>query len=405
MVILKKPCKRKRKATNNIATTMNAIEVHGHTSCTSFSNHSPNEEAYDEKTVFLTPKQHLNLTADTIISHAEPQLQQSVITKNTDVDVKQQSSPKLKLGNTTDNDTCSNQNSYNCFSCKNDHNPIKPVRTITPKRNTKSTDDGNNETYQIMNQSSSTRSNESTVVTASTALSSLSASTNASSSVIARKEVRFVVDRKGHARCEYFRNMNPKSKQESLDCFYQMSDFQQFRRECKQEALLQQKTSTYRDNFAAVYAACTTGNFKNVTRERAYISAATCRGLEVVVYPTLHRDRKNTIATILKNQRSLPATMTEYSQRAETIAAASRYLSKQARQLARVFGSGDAAVVIANQRIESIQQQTTQEQQQQELQQSKKPCSESSEDATLQIKQLRRKSNSNVVVPHCFVTC
>jgi hypothetical protein len=390
---------------------MNAIEIQSHTSCTSFSNHNANEEACDEKSVLLTPKQHLNLTTGTIDIPNVPQ-QHSMIPKNVNVDLKQQFSTKLKLGSSNDTDTCTNQNSYTSISSKNDHHPRKPVRSITPKRNTKyicTTDnDGEDEeekAHQPTNRSSSARSNDSTAVTASTVSSFVSTSTTTSSLAIGKKKVRFAADRKGYVQCEYFRNMTPKSKQESLDCFYQMNDFQQFRRECKQEALMQQKTSTYRDNFAAVYAACTTGNFKNVTRERAYISAASCRGLEVVVFPTLHSDRKNTIATILKTQRALPATMTDYNERSETIAAASRYLSKQARQLARVFGSGDAAVVIANQRIESIQQQT-QKQQQQE---SKKPYSESddqsSDDATSQIKQPRRKSNSNVIIPHCFVTC
>lgn len=405
---------RKRKAIY-ITTTMNAIEIQSHTSCTSFSNHNPNEEACDEKSVLLTPKQHLSLTTSTIVIPNE-QLQQSMIPKNVNVDLKQQFSSKLKLGSSNDNnDTCSiNHNSYNSVGSKNDHHPIKPVRSITPKRNSKSStstdndvddDDDDADVYQRTNRSSSARSNDSTAVTASTVSSFMSTSING------KKKVRFAADRKGYVHCEYFRNMNPKSKQESLECFYQMNDFQQFRRECKQEAILQQKTSTYRDNFAAVYAACTTGNFKNVTRERAYISAASCRGLEVVVFPTLHSDRKSTIATILKTQRSLPATMTDYSERSETIAAASRYLSKQARQLARVFGSGDAAVVIANQRIESIQQQQQTQKQtpQQQSSSSRKPCSDSddqsSDDATTQIKPPRRKSNSSAVIPHCFVTC
>ena len=363
---------------------MNSVEIKSHTSCTSFSNHDPTEEHCDEKTVLLSPKGHLNASSGTIDTPTEPlQLQrQATIPKAVQLDLKQQFVTKLKV------DT---------GKSKSDHHPIKPVRSVTPGRNTI-----NDENFHRTN---SNRSNDtgSTTITASTTSSSISAATT-----IIKKKVRFAADKRGRVQCEIFRNMNPKSKQESLDCFYQMNDFHQFRRECKQEAIMQQKTSTYRDNFAAVYAACTTGNFKTVTRERAYISAASCRGLEVVVFPTLHRDRKNTIATILKTQASLPSTMTDYSERAETIAAASRYLSKQSRQLARVFGSGDAAVVIANQRIETIQQQ--QQQQQQKPHSKHAPaCSQSdnlsSNDTLPQIKQPRRESNSNVVVPHCFVTC
>ena len=198
-----------------------------------------------------------------------------------------------------------------------------------------------------------------------------------------RKKVQFLTDRKGRVMCEIHRNREPKSKKEMLACFYTLNEFKEFRRECKQEALTQQKTN-YRDHFAVVYAACTTGNFKNVTRERAYISAATCRGLEVVVFPTLHSDRKNMIATVLKTQASLPDHM-NLDERTETIAAASRFLTKQARQLARVLGSGDAAVVVANQRIESLQQQ----------QQQQSPSAKAG----------KSKLAKNVVIPHCFVTC
>lgn len=199
------------------------------------------------------------------------------------------------------------------------------------------------------------------------------------------KKVQFATDRKGRVLCEVYRNREPKNKKEMLACFYTLNEFKEFRRECKQEAIMQQKTS-YREHFSAVYAACTTGNFKNVTRERAYISAATCRGLEVVVFPTLHSDRKNMIATVLKTQASLPDHM-DWEERSETIAAASRFLTKQARQLARVLGSGDAAVVVANQRIESLQQQKQQHQ------------------SSPNGRNGKSKPSKNVVIPHCFVTC
>jgi hypothetical protein len=201
-----------------------------------------------------------------------------------------------------------------------------------------------------------------------------------------KKTVRLATDKRGRILCEHYRNREPKNKKEMMACFYTMNEFKEFRRECKQEAILQQKT-LYRDNFAAVYAACTTGIFKNVTRERAYISAATCRGLEVVVFPTLHNDRKNMIATVLRTQASLPDHM-NYTERMETIASASRFLSKQTRQLARVLGSGDAAVVVANQRIESLQRQQQQQQQQHD-----------SKTGTV------ISAMNTVVVPHCYVSC
>lgn len=144
-----------------------------------------------------------------------------------------------------------------------------------------------------------------------------------------------------------------RTKKEAAACWYTPLEFKQFRRDCKQEALNQQKTA-YRENFAAVYAACTKGSFKGVTRERAYVSAASCRGLEVVVFPTLHSDRKNAISAVLKTQDALSQSMIVHA-REDAIASASCFLSKQARQLARVLGSGDAAVVVANNRIAALQ--------------------------------------------------
>jgi hypothetical protein len=205
---------------------------------------------------------------------------------------------------------------------------------------------------------------------------SLSSSTSSNNSTFSSSNdnskgvARFATDKRGRVLCVHHRNRDIRTKKETLDCWYTPNDFRQFRNDCKQEAIKQQKTS-YRDNFAAVYAACTKGNFKGVTKERAYISAASCRGLEVVVFPTLHSDRKNTIATVLKTQAALPRSVPQAT-RADAIASASRYLSKQARQLARVLGSGDAAVVVANNRIAALQHE--------------------------------QKSKS-LVVPHCFITC
>jgi hypothetical protein len=180
------------------------------------------------------------------------------------------------------------------------------------------------------------------------------------------KNVRFMLDKKGRVLCETHKNRVHRTKKEMGACWYTPTEFKQFRRDCKQEAISQQKTS-YRENFAAVYAACTQGSFKGVTKERAYISSASCRGLEVVVFPTLHGDRKNAIKTVLKTQAALPETMSA-TMRDEALASASRFLSKQARQLARVLGSGDAAVSVANNRIAALQ-------------------------------------NSKGVIPNCFISC
>lgn len=180
--------------------------------------------------------------------------------------------------------------------------------------------------------------------------SSCSSSTDASSlESVPRKSVLFATDKKGRVLCETYRNREPRTKSEALDCWYTPNDFRRFRRDCKQQAVLMQQT-VYRKKFAAVYEACAKGSFKGVTKERAYISAASCRGLEVICYPVLHTNRKNALKTIMKTQDSIPATMSA-SKREDALASASRFLTKQARQLARVLGSGDAAVVVANNRI------------------------------------------------------
>jgi hypothetical protein len=177
--------------------------------------------------------------------------------------------------------------------------------------------------------------------------------TTTSTSDSTSKGVRFILDRKGRVCCEIIKTRERRTKQEIADCWYTQGEFKQFRRACKEEVISQAKTN-YRKYFAAVYDACAVGSFKGVTKERAYISAASCRGLEVVVYPTLHSDRKIAIATVLKTQASLPVRMSA-DVREETLASAGRFLSKQARQLARVLGSGDAAVVVANNRLAALQ--------------------------------------------------
>jgi hypothetical protein len=357
---------------------MNTSEVLDQMSCTSLSICTPTDDVCEEKSISVTPKQRMT-TADTIGTSYEQQ-QRLSLPKNVHVDLKQQFSNKLKLdGGGTIGKDVQNRSSI-------DHHPIKPVRSITPKRNT-NVDDSVQDCHTKHQTERTPDCASFTSATAPSSASSMSAITPPRRS----KHVCFITDRKGHLICDLFKNKDPKTKQETIDCFYQMHDFQQFRRECKQEAILQQKTTAYRDNFSAVYAACTTGNFKNVTRERAYISAASCRGLEVVVFPTLHVDRKNTIATVLRTQKALPISML-YSDRCEAIAAASRYLSKQARQLARVFGSGDAAVVIANRRIETQHQPNSE-------------CDVDHNRSTPTNHPSRRKSKSGVVVPQCFVSC
>jgi hypothetical protein len=172
-----------------------------------------------------------------------------------------------------------------------------------------------------------------------------------------KNTVAFAMDSKGRVQKQTFKYQQQRTKREVQDCWYTPEEFKQFRADCKKEAITQQKTA-YRENFTAVYEACKKGNFKTVTKQRAYVSAATCRGLEAIVYQPLQADRKNLLVTVIKTQRALPETLS-LDKRDEAIASASRFLSKQARQLARVLGSGDAAVVMANDRLAASKQTTS----------------------------------------------
>ena len=182
---------------------------------------------------------------------------------------------------------------------------------------------------------------------------SSSSSTDSSACPVEQKSVRFATDKKGRVLRKVYRNYEPRTRKEVSATWYAPVQFMSFRKDCRKEAIMMQKTS-YAKKFAAVYEACNNGNFKAVTKERAYVSAASCRGLEVILFPTLHADRKNAIHTLLKTQDALPKDM-PLAKRQDALATASRFLSKQARQLSRVLGSGDAAVVVANDRIAASQ--------------------------------------------------
>jgi hypothetical protein len=388
---------------------MNSPVMQNQLSLSSFSNNHSNsnvlfDEVSEEKSISIATPKHRNDISTSNKSLLGNESHQHIIPKCVDVDLKQQLSLKMTISATTSTPTSSVSLSTATDTCKSVHHNDESSTT--------------RKEHLLKHKSSSVRSNDSiSATTASTAMTSLSSSLSTSSNncntATTIKKVHFATDRKGQLVCKLHRNREPKTKHEMVDCFYQMKDFQQFRRECKQEAILQQRTTTYRDNFAAVYAACTNGNFKNVTRERAYISAATCRGLEVVVFPTLHIDRKNLIMTVLKTQSSIPQDMS-HNERMEAIASTSRYLSKQARQLARVFGSGDAAVVIANQRIESIQQKQEYEEVEKQvpvvanhnISDTDDSTDESKERIQQSLRQSRRSSKSKIVdVKHCFVSC
>ena len=204
------------------------------------------------------------------------------------------------------------------------------------------------DSLEFVKKAADSQQTKSSAVDGDTYCCSVSTSSTSVSS-ISPKRVTFAFDNKGRVQCEIYRNYETRNRKEVHASWYTPSQFMAFRKDCRAEAIMVSKSS-YCKNFAAVYEACNTGNFKSVTKQRAYISAASCRGLEVVVFPTLHHDRKNAIHQVLKTQEALPRDMS-LDKRQDALASASRFLSKKARQLARILGSGDAAVVVANERI------------------------------------------------------
>lgn len=228
-------------------------------------------------------------------------------------------------------------------------NIIKLEQTFIPRRNIQ----GLNKLQNIDDSVEKPSIDKSLPFDVDSLCSSLSA-ISSNSTCLREKKVHFATDNNGNVTRKMFVNQESRTQQETKASWYTAEEFMRFRRECRKEIFSMSKTN-YDRLFGAVYEACSTGNFKAVTKERAYISAASCRGLEAVLYPTLQANRKDTVRSILKAQSALSKEMPAVK-RQEILASTSRLLTKKARQLGRVLGSGDAAVVVANERIEASQQ-------------------------------------------------
>lgn len=133
----------------------------------------------------------------------------------------------------------------------------------------------------------------------------------------------------------------PLRKTEKEEQWWGQSDFKLFRHYSKKEAASQD--AAFLKDFGMVYDACVKGEVKKCIRECLKVSSSPARGLESIVYPALMRDRKLTIQGFLRAQTKLPENM-DGDKREQVLASTSRYLTRQARQLAKVLGSGDAAV-------------------------------------------------------------
>lgn len=132
------------------------------------------------------------------------------------------------------------------------------------------------------------------------------------------------------------------------DCeilWYKSSEFKYFRKYCKKLATIA-AASKYGKDFAKTYKAC--AKTESVDMEKySKIANSAARGMEAMVSTQMVKDRKDAIRSVLKAQSKLPADMTDH-ERAIILSATSRVLSRHARILARILGTGDANVAKAS---------------------------------------------------------
>jgi hypothetical protein len=158
-----------------------------------------------------------------------------------------------------------------------------------------------------------------------------------------RKRVRFATDTEGNVLCHELENKEPPMTEDEIEASWcSPTEFKLFRRLCRKEVRTARKT-TYRTDFRKLYTACEEGDVTSVMQEKQAIANSSCRGLELLIFPDLHSDRKTAIRTIIRTQKALPVCLTA-EHREKALASVSRFLSKQTRQLSHLLGTGDAAV-------------------------------------------------------------
>lgn len=154
--------------------------------------------------------------------------------------------------------------------------------------------------------------------------------------------------------------------EEMLAVWWQIPDFKNFRRFCRKEARRAAEEPGFIDDFQYVYEACHSGNLlkqlqwhsehgtSSAPKARSSVPAETAsltdcirivntpyRGLEMAIFRPLLKDRRTAIRTVLAIQDKLPATKS-LQEREVILASKSRFLTRKARQMARVMGSADS---------------------------------------------------------------
>lgn len=185
---------------------------------------------------------------------------------------------------------------------------------------------------------------DSTVSTCSTSLNSSFFSLQSNfSSVSSKKNVRFDVDSQNSILVDEVEPEIVISDEEIEALWWGEKDYQYFRKYCHKVAEAAQK-SRYFPEFHKLYEACAANETSKLSA-MSRICNTGVRGLEVVIYPALTTDRRSSIIGVLKAQEKvLREENLSVNKRNDVIAATSRFLSRQARLLARVYGNGDARV-------------------------------------------------------------
>ena len=126
----------------------------------------------------------------------------------------------------------------------------------------------------------------------------------------------------------------PETPKEESKLWYTTQEYRLFKYDAKRD--LKKANDNDKRQFIAVYNACKTADgLRSIhTTDSAALAAASYRGLEHILFRSLHK-RKPVIHSVIQKQAELMD---------DELSNLSRSLSQRARRIARVLGNGDAHV-------------------------------------------------------------
>ena len=153
------------------------------------------------------------------------------------------------------------------------------------------------------------------------------------------------------------------TEEEMHEIWWTIPDFKAFRKYCRKQSNKANDDSAFMDGFQFVYEACHSGDLLKQLKWQSEhgnsnrsnndmadtASLEDCikivnskyRGLEMAIFRPLLKDRRTAVRTVLAIQNKLPSSKS-LQEREVILASKSRFLTRKARQLARVMGSADA---------------------------------------------------------------